>query len=47
MADIKITPDTRKIPWGSNPKGKKFFGLKITINIQELIDKIFKNGSKE
>ena len=47
MAGIKISPDTKKIPWGDNPKGKKFFGLKITINIQELIDKIFKNGSKE
>jgi len=44
--EIKITPDTQKIPWGTNPKGKKFFGLKVSININKIIDKIFKNGSK-
>ena len=47
MAGIKISPDTKKIPWGDNPKGKKFFGFKISININKIIDKIFKNGSKE
>ena len=44
--EIKITPDTQKVPWGINPKGKKFFGFKVSININKIIDKIFKNGSK-
>lgn len=38
--EIKITPNVQKVPWGIDSKGKKFFGLKIDINIDKLLKRL-------